>query len=437
MKFYSISKISENMHETPEGYLICLGVSIARTGEQIYGSNEIPIQPGPDGTVVVTRDQTEVFRPETIASFEGKSVTITHPQDFVAPENWSELSKGIAQNVRRGKAEQENDLVADLLITDKEAIQLVKNGLREVSCGYLADYIETGIGRGVQKNIVGNHIALVEEGRAGSSYAITDHKGKVIMDPKKFMEKLKAVFGAKVVDAMMEEKKEEKDEKEEPKKEPEAMKDDDMGMYDAVMKAVKDLGTMMDKFKPKDASTQPTQSEPAEVVADEDPMESRMKKLEDAVGGLLKMKDAEKEEEGEEAEDADEEEMEDADEEEKKEKDAAGCLVGDDASRIEILAPGLKARGKDAKVKALKAVYETTDGKAIIETFTGGKAPDFGNQMFVDTVFVAASELVKAKRNNDLSGTRKSEARDSVLGKGAKTPEEINKANEAFYSGKK
>src|ERR1700728_591427 len=159
MKFYAPFKISENISETPEGYLLCLGVCIGRTGEMVYGPGETPIEPDVEGRVIVSRNASDVFRPETMASFEGKAVTIGHPVQFVAPNNWSELTKGVVQNVRRGAGEQENDLVADLLITDSTAIALVKGGLREVSCGYEAEYTQTGVGRGFQSEIIGNHVA--------------------------------------------------------------------------------------------------------------------------------------------------------------------------------------------------------------------------------------------------------------------------------------
>ena len=66
-----------------------------------------------------------------------------------------------------------------MLIKESMTIKLVKAGLREVSCGYEAEYEQTGDGEGIQTNIVGNHIALVEQGRAGQSYAINDHKGAI------------------------------------------------------------------------------------------------------------------------------------------------------------------------------------------------------------------------------------------------------------------
>ncbi len=69
---------------------------------------------------------------------------------------------------------EDDILLADLLITDKAAIESVRAGLREVSCGYDADYEQIEPGRGRQRNIIGNHVALVEKGRCGSRCAIGD-----------------------------------------------------------------------------------------------------------------------------------------------------------------------------------------------------------------------------------------------------------------------
>lgn len=278
MKFYTTSKISENIHETPEGYLLCVGVSIARTGGMIYGPGGTPLELGPDGRVIVSRDAAEVFRAETIASFEGKPITIGHPVDFVDPSNWKELTKGLLTNVRRGTGEQESDLVSDLLLTDKRAIELVKGGLREVSCGYENEYTQTGVGRGIQTNIVGNHCALVEEGRAGASYAINDHKGKE--SAMKLQERIKAIFGKAQDEAL----KTIDEGNETPADKTPASKEGFVS-YDDFKKAMDKIDAFMGKGG--DASTQPTQSEPAKVVAkDEEGEESeeakKKKKAQDA-----------------------------------------------------------------------------------------------------------------------------------------------------------
>jgi hypothetical protein len=178
MRFYVEEQLSEHMAETPEGFLLCLGVPITRTGEFLYKANEVPVEADRSGMITIKRFEEDVFDEKAMKSFEGKPVTINHPSGFVGPENWAGLAHGHLQNVRRGDREQKDMLVADMLITTAEAIELVKSGLREVSCGYDAEYEQLEEGVGKQKDIVGNHVALVMKGRAGSRCAIGD-TGKI------------------------------------------------------------------------------------------------------------------------------------------------------------------------------------------------------------------------------------------------------------------
>lgn len=330
-KYYTPTQLSENIKETPEGFLLCIGVPIARTGEMLYGEGETPLETDEEGQILIYRDADEVFNVDTIASFEGKAITIKHPEQFVSPQNWSYLAKGIIQNVRKAPQKDEDgeeSLLADLLITDALAIQLIKNGLREVSCGYEAEYEQTGEGKGRQSNIIGNHLALVEQGRAGQSYAINDHKGKKTM--KTLAENMKKFFGKAVDEAMAEKKDEEKkskdaesEKKDEDKKEDKSM---DKGAYDELVKMVKDLGEKIEGMgKPKDESSEKKEEEKSkdedgeeekkdsededkekkeeEKSKDEDgnKMEERLKALEAAVAKLLESKSGdEKESEDEE-----------------------------------------------------------------------------------------------------------------------------------------
>lgn len=431
MKYYTTFKISENIHETPEGYLVCIGVPIARTGEMIYGDGETPLEADSKGRVIITRDEVEVFRPETIASFEGKAVTISHPTEFVGPENWSELAKGIMQNIRRGKEDQKDDLVADLLITDKMAIGLVKNGLREVSCGYEADYLQTEDGKGKQQNIIGNHLALVDQGRAGPGYAINDSKGDIKMTLK---DRIKAIFAKAQDEAMKMAEDEDKGEKKDDKKV------GDEGAYDELKKMVSDLGEKISAMaKPTDEKkdddkekSEDKDDEKKEEVAKDEPasMEDRLKALEAAVEKMLDNKAGDEEGEVTESEDEDEEESEDNDFE-------GSTMTGDTASLAEILAPGIK-RTKDIKVKALKAAYGTKEGKKVIDSLTGGKAPAFESAQTVDTLFIAASALLKASRTEALSKTKqvKDFSADDVMN-GVMTAEKLNEINAKYYKGEK
>lgn len=450
-KFYTPTKLSENMHETPEGYLVCVGVPIARTGWQKYADGETPLECDDNGVVMVHRDTADVFHPHHIASYQGKSVTIRHPTDWVTPQNWSMLSHGVVQNPRRGPDKDDDGeemLLADLLITHAMAIGLVKNGLREVSSGYEAEYEQIEPGKGRQTNMVGNHVALVEEGRAGPRYAIADHKNQEEKEMSKLAEILKKRFGTKVIDeAMAEAAKEEK-------------KDDkasDASAMDELVNLVKDLGAKVDgmlnagkdekeeepKKKEEKADDESEKEEPKkkEEKADDEEageegsaMESRIKALEAAVAQILeKLTD-----EGESEEMGDE----DSDEEDGEEM-GDSKLTGDEIARVEILAPGLKvSKGVDPKIKALEVAYATKEGKALIQSFTGGKKPVYDSAEKINTIFLAASECLKAQRGTGLEGSKNPKsfsAMDSSkenTGK-AMTPEEMNKINEARYAQKK
>jgi hypothetical protein len=172
MRAYYGSKISENMTITPDGFLLCLNVPIARTGWYEYLPQEIGVQG--DGIVKVYRSPQEVFSKKAIASFEGKIVTDNHPPTLLTPENSELYIKGAVQNVRQSKDELDL-LIADLIIYNKTLIdEITKQVKREVSCGYEYECISNGDGTYSQINIVGNHVAVVDNGRAGDRVAIMD-----------------------------------------------------------------------------------------------------------------------------------------------------------------------------------------------------------------------------------------------------------------------
>jgi len=173
-KAYYGDRISSNMTKTPEGYLVCHNVPIARTGKQKYLKEEI----GVDGTGVVNvmREEKEVFSEAAIASFEGKPVTNDHPDEDVTANNYDIYSKGHTSNVRRGTGEDSDKIIADLVIYDTNLIREIENGKREVSCGYNCLYKIDDDGKIHQTAIRGNHVAVVEQGRAGQKVKIKDSK---------------------------------------------------------------------------------------------------------------------------------------------------------------------------------------------------------------------------------------------------------------------
>ena len=187
MHYYG-TRLSENIsRREPEGYLLCLNVPVARTGSQEYLSEELGLTARSD-LIPVFRPESEVFAPETLASFEGMPVTNDHPPEGVDVSNIRALQKGHAHNIRRGSGEEADLLLADLIITDPVLIDLILSGKREISCGYTYELCNEN-GRYIQRKIRGNHVAVVDAGRAGSRVSIKDHKPDETERSKTIMKK--------------------------------------------------------------------------------------------------------------------------------------------------------------------------------------------------------------------------------------------------------
>jgi hypothetical protein len=443
MKFFIKTKLSENISETPEGFLLCRNVPLTHTGALQYVHPEHPF--GADyPEVVIKRDPSELFSRATTASFEGKDITIQHPEDFVSPDNYQELTHGVMFNVRKlpTKVEVEGEQVevlgADFLIKSKEAIELVKGGMREVSLGYDAVWELISDEEGRHSKIIGNHCALVDEGRAGKHCAITDHKKEKELMGKEALEKFKKLFGKSVDEAMKEKEDEQK-----AKDEAEAKKAAD----EEAAKKAKDEEEKKKKEESKD-------EESSELSKRLDKVEGMLTKLLEKLEG--KKSEDEDEEESKDEDEESEEVVEDEEEDESEDEESEGCdedgseddlpseeekkkdKAGDTMSRAEILAPGIK-KTKDVMSKALAKAYKTKDGKKVIDSLTGGKDPSTLPAVGVQAIFVAAAEMLKTKRVHDMASTRVMtiDSFPGLKGTGAKTADDINKLNADFYNSKK
>lgn len=163
---------------TDEGFLIDSPV-VGRVGIQIYRNV--------DGSIRREyRPAEEVFKADSLASFNGKPITDDHPSEPVTAKNARKLSIGVMQ--ADGKAEGDN-VVVPIVIHDGDAIdKIMQGGKRELSLGYKVDLDETpGEWNGekydaIQKNIRVNHLALVKAGRAGNARLNLDRSDAVIFD---------------------------------------------------------------------------------------------------------------------------------------------------------------------------------------------------------------------------------------------------------------
>ena len=421
--FYTVGKLGKTREVTPEGYLLCRDVAIACTGSLLYGDGEVPVT-ADAGLIVITRGDEDLFSPQTISSFEGKPVTNDHPDDWVKPENWKDLAKGVAQNVRRGEGIEDHLLIADLLIQDQETINAVQDGKVEISLGYDADYQEVSKGKGVQSNIIGNHVALVDKGRCGSRCSIGDKQ----MAKKKisFADRIRNLVKTKDADEAEKLAKAVEDEDLDIEtKDSDDDNNDDRGegkTADTLSKIMKKLNTMDAEIK----SLKKTKDsdDPKEKTGDgeDDPDEEKTKDG----GDLTKAEPAKKLDEG-------------------GVEKYTGDSLQEIRARAEILAPGLKlptldSSAKDvgkvadtAKRNALKLAYATADGIKTVGPFVGGANANIDAlpTHTVDAAFIGASELIK--QQNNAKGVRTGvTTRD--FGRSAPTPADINAKNRAFWN---
>lgn len=164
---------------TTDGYL-AVRARAARSGVYEYLGREIDPEGkhfAADATINVYRPEDEVFSQASVASFLMKPVTDDHPREAVTADNWKQHAKGIV-----GKALRDGEHLAfDLVLMDAATIKAVEDGKRELSNGYSCELAfedgELTDGtkyQAVQRSIRGNHVAIVDKGRAGSACRIGD-----------------------------------------------------------------------------------------------------------------------------------------------------------------------------------------------------------------------------------------------------------------------
>lgn len=145
---------------TPEGYLVDRPI-LTSTGIFEYHN--------PDGSIRrELRLPEDVFDPESLKSYKGRPIIITHDAGLVTKDNVAEnqigtiLTEGYRSN---------DDVRAEIIIHNTD--EMKEAGLKELSLGYNLDLEETpGVWEGQhydarQRNIRINHLALVREARAG------------------------------------------------------------------------------------------------------------------------------------------------------------------------------------------------------------------------------------------------------------------------------
>lgn len=465
MKFYVTERIGPKRSFTPEGFLLCQDVPLARIGVMDYLEEELPGLKGDRGVIRVQRNEDEVFKPESIASFAGKPVVNDHPDEDVTPATWRQLAIGTILNPRRGEGDFSDCLVADLLITDAEGIQLIEDGKVEVSNGYDAEYEQLSPGIARQHAIIGNHTALVDAGRCGVRCSIGDRAISSTMESqmaklttrKSFRDRLIAAFKAKdeaAIEKLAGEVTEDSGE--------------DIAENDLTSGKSGNITINVNGASAPAAAEAKTGDEEVEAAAD--PLKEikdlltgfgeRLTKLETAGSSTTADEDGDEDEDGEATNDADgdEDEEEEGDKpkktgDRKPTRDSKGLvsLFQETVARAEILSPGIKVPTFDAKAdqkktrdamcafrrKALDKAYGTDEGKAAIDPMLAGKTLDT-KKLTCDQasmIFTAAAEVMKSANRAATVGSGKIRSGDTGAVKVGSIAD-MNKAAGDFWARK-
>lgn len=155
-------------------------------GKEIPGYEEMGLDP--ERIYKLLRHPDELAR--ATATFNNQPLLSQHVPVFAA--DYAEQAKKFVVGATGSDAVFEPPYLRNsLVVWDGAAISAIKSGeQRELSCGYHYEPDMTpGIHDGekydgVMRNIVGNHVALVREGRAGPDVVVGDSKEQVLMKTK-------------------------------------------------------------------------------------------------------------------------------------------------------------------------------------------------------------------------------------------------------------
>lgn len=184
--------MSESKREIDiNGYILIEGNPISKVGVFPYTGSQIATEEqlrngeiDPNRVYNVYRPAEEFLDPECIESFKLVPFTDEHEllgrsEDDLTPAE----KKGIHGVTGENVYFDPNDgyFKSNLKIFSEKLANLIESGKRELSMGYRCVYdLTPGEYRGIkfdviQRKLRGNHLALVQKGRAGSDVAVLDH----------------------------------------------------------------------------------------------------------------------------------------------------------------------------------------------------------------------------------------------------------------------
>lgn len=159
------------------GYWKYPNTKISREGVFPYAGWQIDDSLPPDQIFMVYRPYEEISKQETVDSFNG--VPFIEDHEMIG-SGFTPVDERPAAGTLYNTRPQPNDLFGDIVVYSEKVKDSISAGKKELSLGYFCSYVlEKGVFDGQpydykQINLLGNHIALVDKGRMGSSVRVQD-----------------------------------------------------------------------------------------------------------------------------------------------------------------------------------------------------------------------------------------------------------------------
>lgn len=159
------------------GFWLIKNNPMTKAGVYPYLGSQISPELEPDKIYYVLRPEEEIDNPETVESFNAVPFIDNHE---MLGDGFTKYDRrpagGVVFNVKSNKG----IMTGDFKIFSEQLKDEIAHGKKELSLGYLCNYEpEKGVYNGksydyVQRNLRGNHIALVDRGRMGSDVRVYD-----------------------------------------------------------------------------------------------------------------------------------------------------------------------------------------------------------------------------------------------------------------------
>jgi len=154
---------------------------LSKVGVFPYSGRQVGDMENPDKVYNVYRPAEELGSDECIDSFKLLPWIDDHVMLGIGKEGRTQAErKGVQGVIGEDVYFKDDVLYGNLKVFSESLANLIENGKEELSCGYTCSYeFATGTYNGVQydaiqRNIRGNHLALVDEGRMGKEVAVLD-----------------------------------------------------------------------------------------------------------------------------------------------------------------------------------------------------------------------------------------------------------------------